>query len=58
MTIKEELQNVKEMIGAILQCDLAPNSYSKEMQDKINRGHQSLVRLEELIEELDPEGIK
>jgi hypothetical protein len=55
MTIKEELQKVKVMVNVLItrSSTLGPTNL-KEIQE----GQLALVRLEELIDDLDPEGVK
>ena len=56
MSIFNELEKVKEMVRLMEATD---EPYRREStRQRIAEGKQSLLRLEELIEELDPTGIR
>lgn len=54
-TIFDELARVKQMVGILV----ARSTLTIKAEGKIvDRGRKALVRLEELIVDLDPEGVK
>lgn len=57
-TIKEELQNVKKGWNLLLLQRATKHECIGEGDSIIEAGTKSLARLEELIEDLDPEGVK
>lgn len=59
MTIRQELARVKKMVYLLFEQRSSAAIDGLEGDNKILvRGEKSLVRLEELIDDLDPEGVK
>lgn len=59
MSIFDELNSVKEMVGLLFEQRSSAAIDGLEGDNSIlERGEKSLVRLEELINDLDPQGVK